>query len=271
MRIILNQNDKILARIFIASIVLICFSRLMAQPHKGHAHNDYVHKKPLFDALNNGFRSIEIDVWLNEGKLAVSHNRFRLSQKPNIDELYFQPLFNLIRKNKGKSPYDSLPIILLIDIKNQPEAAYKRLKEYLQPYDTYLCKWKGDSLVSSGSVALLISGYTPRKQIMEDSIRIANIDGRIQDTVQQISISIVPNISLPWSHYFVWNGIGNMPENELEKLRKIVAAVHKYGRTIRFWGAPDHFNAWKTLLREGVDWINTDNLKAFAQFYGSQK
>jgi hypothetical protein len=35
---------------------------------QAHAHNDYLHKNPLFDALNNGFISVEVDVHLFRGK-----------------------------------------------------------------------------------------------------------------------------------------------------------------------------------------------------------
>jgi len=32
-----------------------------------HAHNDYLHKNPLFDALKNGFTSVEVDIHLLNG------------------------------------------------------------------------------------------------------------------------------------------------------------------------------------------------------------
>ena len=39
-----------------------------------HAHNDYEHARPLLDALDAGFRSVEADVYYAGGKLAVSHD-----------------------------------------------------------------------------------------------------------------------------------------------------------------------------------------------------
>ena len=39
-----------------------------------HAHNDYEHDRPLLDALDHGFTSIEADVFLVEGQLLVAHN-----------------------------------------------------------------------------------------------------------------------------------------------------------------------------------------------------
>ena len=42
---------------------------------KAHAHNDYEHTRPLLDALDHGFTSVESDVWLVNGELLVAHIR----------------------------------------------------------------------------------------------------------------------------------------------------------------------------------------------------
>ena len=41
---------------------------------RAHAHNDYVHGRPLLDALDHGFCSIEVDVFEQDGTLLVAHN-----------------------------------------------------------------------------------------------------------------------------------------------------------------------------------------------------
>src|SRR5712692_10174041 len=38
-----------------------------------HAHNDYEHKRPLLDALDHGFCSVEADVFLDGDALLVGH------------------------------------------------------------------------------------------------------------------------------------------------------------------------------------------------------
>src|SRR5688500_5242918 len=37
-------------------------------PH-AHAHNDYLHDRPLLDALDHGFNSVEADIFLVDGQL----------------------------------------------------------------------------------------------------------------------------------------------------------------------------------------------------------
>lgn len=264
------MNNSIFHIIFLS---LFCYHFSFSQIYCGHAHNDYAQKKPLYDALRYGYKSIEIDVWFHQGNLVVSHTKTRLDKKPTIDSLYLKPLAEIIKKNKGKlyAHQDTVPLTLMIDIKNEPNAAYLRLKEYIEPYKKLFCKWQGDSLIEKGWLTLLISGAVPRDLIAADSIRMANIDGRMNDTAQGISNILVPRISTSWSKYFVWNGAGQMPKDEANTLRKLVDGVHATGKTIRFWGAPDNYGIWKKLLNEGVDWINTDNLKSFAEYYHSRK
>jgi len=44
-------------------------------PHPAHAHNDYLHERPLLDALDHQFRSIEADVFARGDSLYVAHNQ----------------------------------------------------------------------------------------------------------------------------------------------------------------------------------------------------
>jgi hypothetical protein len=58
-----------------------------------------------------------------------------------------------------------------------------------------------------------------------------------------------------------------MPAAVREKLKKVVADVHREGRTLRFWNVPkDGPETWGPLLDAGVDWINTDDLKGLALY-----
>ncbi|HRI61654.1 MAG TPA: hypothetical protein PK228_18070, partial [Saprospiraceae bacterium] len=42
------------------------------------------------------------------------------------------------------------------------------------------------------------------------------------------------------------------------------------GKKLRFWNIPDQPNAWETLLKAGVDFINTDDLQGLEQFLASK-
>jgi len=47
--------------------------RQLTNPPRTHAHNDYEHGI-LFDALHNGFISVESDIWLYGGDLRVARS-----------------------------------------------------------------------------------------------------------------------------------------------------------------------------------------------------
>src|SRR5438034_4524920 len=68
----------------------------------GHAHNDYEHKRPLFDALDNGFCSVEADIYLVNGQLLVAHERFQAKPEKTLQSLYLDPLRERVKKNGGR-------------------------------------------------------------------------------------------------------------------------------------------------------------------------
>src|ERR1700749_2873358 len=66
-----------------------------------HAHNDYVHKRPLFDALDQGFCSVEADIFLRDGKLLVAHTSNQIVSGRSLQALYLDPLRERVQKNHG--------------------------------------------------------------------------------------------------------------------------------------------------------------------------
>mgnify|MGYP003623460871 FL=1 len=71
----------------------------------------------------------------------------------------------------------------------------------------------------------------------------------------------MPVISDNYIKYFSWDGKGEMPDEELRLMRRIIEQVHKEGKLVRWWGAPDTKLFRQVLLREGVDLIGTDDLE----------
>src|SRR5262245_58838696 len=61
-------------------------------PLPAHAHNDYEHTRPLFDALAHGFVSVEVDIWLQNDKLLVAHTPFAWKDDRTLQSLYLDPL-----------------------------------------------------------------------------------------------------------------------------------------------------------------------------------
>ncbi len=83
----------------------------------GHAHNDYEHHRPLFDAMENGFCSVEVDIHLVDGELLVAHDRHQTTKGKTLQNLYLDPLRQRVRTNSGSVYPDGGEFTLMIDIK----------------------------------------------------------------------------------------------------------------------------------------------------------
>jgi hypothetical protein len=100
-----------------------------------HAHNDYAHKRPLFDALERGFTSVEADIFLTDkGELLVGHERRELRPERTLEKLYLKPLRRRARANKGQVYPGGPAFYLLIDIKTDGKKTYAVLNKLLAKY-----------------------------------------------------------------------------------------------------------------------------------------
>ena len=98
---------------------------------RAHAHNDYEHARPLFDALDCGFGSIEADVHLVNGMLLVSHDAKDVNPARTLEALYLAPLRERVRANGGRVYRGGPTIVLLVDVKTEAETTYAALDAVL--------------------------------------------------------------------------------------------------------------------------------------------
>jgi alkaline phosphatase len=81
-----------------------------------HSHNDYRQIKPFWTAYENGLNSIEIDVFLKNNTLYVTHSESEINKKRTIESLYLTSLEKLI----SSQLYSINKLQILIDIKSDP-------------------------------------------------------------------------------------------------------------------------------------------------------
>ena len=236
---------------------------------RAHAHNDYAHERPLLDALECGFCSIEADVFLVEGQLLVAHNRLQTSPQRTLPVLYLEPLRQRARHNGGRL-YPGGPVCLLfIDLKTEAESTYAVLHRLLENYDDLVTRFDSNRVVTN-AVTVVITGNRPRSTMAAQSPRYAACDGLLPDLASGVAADFVPVISEQWSQHFKWRGTGPLPDGEAIRLKGIVAQAHGQGRRVRFWGAPDQSEAWRVLYAAGADLLNTDNLTGLRDFLRSK-
>ncbi|TGA97078.1 phosphatidylinositol-specific phospholipase C/glycerophosphodiester phosphodiesterase family protein, partial [Streptomyces palmae] len=228
--------------------------------------------RPLLDALDHGFGSVEADIWLVDGELLVAHEEADLDPARTLEALYLDPLARRVRANRGRVyPGHDLPLQLLIDIKTAGEPTYRELARRLRPYHAMLSA-AVDGRVRPGAVTAVISGDRAARAPMEaERVRRAFYDGRLDDLGTTAPASFIPLVSGNWTASFSWQGEGPMPRAERERLRTLVGAAHREGRRLRFWATPDlpgpaRTAVWTELLAAGVDHLNTDDLAGLEEF-----
>ncbi|MGD9855516.1 MAG: phosphatidylinositol-specific phospholipase C/glycerophosphodiester phosphodiesterase family protein [Planctomycetaceae bacterium] len=232
---------------------------------QAHAHNDYHHTTPLKDALAHGFCSVEADVFLVDGRLLVGHERSELDPDRTLERLYLDPLQERIRENRGRVFVQEAPFQLLIDIKSGGPETYRALDEVLATYSELFTRVEEGS-VHPGPIRVVISGNRDWPTITADTTRFAGIDGRLSDLGSDLPPHLLPWISDRWPSHFTWDGTGEIPAGEREKLTRIVQQAHREGRTVRFWATPESREMREVLAAAGVDLINTDDLAGLRDF-----
>jgi hypothetical protein len=235
-----------------------------------HAHNDYEHKRPLFDALDQGFCSVEADIYLVDGKLLVGHTRRSLRPERTLQALYLDPLKQRVAENGGRVYKGGPPVTLFIDLKTPGPKTYAALRPVLEGYRDMISTHSPNG-VQRRAIDVVITGNCPRAEIEADKDRLAAIDGNVHDLDSDQPADLIPVVSENWRSFFKWRGKGPMPAAEHEKLLSFVKKAHDHGRRLRLWAAPDNLATWQELYAANVDLINTDDLAGAARFLRSAR
>lgn len=237
---------------------------------RAHAHNDYEHKRPLFDALDQGFCSVEADIYLVDGQLLVSHDRKGLKPERTLQALYLDPLRARVRANGGHvypglRAVQNIEFILLVDIKTDGPAVYAKLREVLAGYADVLTHFTPTS-TTTGAITVILTGDRPADLVAADPQRLCAVDGHFSDLEANTSVNLVPLVSESWQPTFHLFQDGVLAEADRVKLHGIVTKAHDQGRRIRFWGVQDKLFVWRELYEAKVDLLNTDDLAGLAEF-----
>lgn len=249
-------------------IIMLLFPRTSLSQNvtflpNAYAHNDYWHKHPLFDALDNGFTYVEADVYLRKGQLVVAHMLPVLQHTRTLNKLYLDPLSHFFKN-------DSMGVInpqitLMIDIKSEPEKTYQALASVLHQYESLLSYYENGAL-HKRAVTIVITGHKPIRTIKGLDSRYVFIDeDLIQMAKENNPSNLFPIASCRYGR------IASKDEEALSKeekqtLCKYVQLAHQNGKIVRLWASPENTKVWKELLSCGVDLINTNKLVELKTF-----
>lgn len=232
-------------------------------PSLKHAHNDYEHTRPLLDALDEKFESVEADVWLDGADTGVSHNGAPF--KGSLKNLYLDPLADRVAANNGSVHGDGKPFYLWLDLKDGSTALQDLLVAQLDGY-AFLTRFDDTGVAQQGAVTVLITG--------DDKAKKALVDRAAPRPYARDSNSYSPDdaaLDGKWVTYAVnyyafmqWDGAGAIPRTQQKQLENLINGAHLTGRTIRIFASPDTPGYWAAAKAAHLDFINTDKLAELA-------
>ncbi len=214
---------------------------LLAQ--KIHAHNDYLNAKPFYTAFEAKANSIEVDVFLENGKLMVAHTKEEIKAKNTLSSLYLDPLSMV---------YNGIENLqILIDIKTEP----------IETLDAVIAELKKYPTLINSQVRFVISGERPALSLYATYPDFIYFDHQNIEDLEPEKNPKIALMSFRFGDFTAWDGLKSIPMEDKAILKAQIQAIHDLGYAIRFWGSPDTPLAWQAFRTMGVDYINTDQVK----------
>lgn len=226
---------------------------------KLHAHNDYEHAVPFWEAFSHGFSSIEADVLLIDDKLFVAHEKETIKQERTLETLYFQPIEQAFELNLWNDRH----VQLLIDVKTEAYATLDKIVATVTRHPAII------KAVGDGQLSLVISGNRPKASEYHQYPSYIQFDYQQLENPGPAALEKIDMVSLSFRYCSGWNGKGRLVDEDLERVKAVVDQAHALNKPFRFWATPDSKTSWKAFSDLGVDYINTDLLAKAAAYVGS--
>ncbi|CAI7576894.1 unnamed protein product [Penicillium palitans] len=263
-----------------------------------NSHNDYWRHIPLRSALRAGCTGVEVDVWPWGSDLLVGHSRSTVL-RGTLQSLYLDPLLKMLGTHNappsrnwpkvtsqemvGLFAYDpKQTLTLLIDCKTEGDGTWPVLLEQLNPLREkgYLTHFNGSDVVY-GPITVVVGGDASFHVIIENSTyRDVFYDAPLGNLTFPADITAGYNRPMdstynPSNSYYASTdfrkaigslSLGRLSDAQLAVLRSQIHTAHELGLKVRYWGTPTwpvglRNHVWNVLVHEGVDMLNTDDLR----------
>lgn len=267
-------------------------------PVSCHSHNDYWRHVPLHSALRAGCTSVGVDVWPWGDEVLVGHSRSTVL-RGTLQSLYLDPLLEKLdthneiasrnwpnvtsKEMVGVFPNEpKQTLVLVIDCKTEGDRIWPLLVEQLNPFREkgYLTHFNGSDVVY-GPITVVASGNAPFHMILDNTTyRDVFYDAPLGNLTFPTEITADDTKSVdstynPSNSYYASAdfrevigplSLSRLSDVQLAILRSQVRTAHKLGLKVRYWGTPTwpvglRNHVWHVLVHEGVDVINTDDLR----------
>ncbi len=249
---------KIIASLAFA---LICCA-MSAQIPLIHSHNDYSNPVPFWQAYSQGAYSIEADVHFKDGVLLVGHDDEDLKPYLSFEELYVKPIVAVYTWHGGKPHEGDFGLQLMVELKTATEPTLTAVVEELSKYPEVF-----DPKVNPNAVRTVITGNVPDPEDFGKWPEHIYFDGDIRLSYTPEQLKRVGQFSSSFGQFSSWNGKGAILDSEEKALYGFIDKVHKMGKRVRLWGAPEGVTPYYVFMNMGIDFFNTDEPQTCAAFY----
>lgn len=253
---------------------------------RAHSHNDYLQSQPLTSALGAGFCSIEVDVFLDNGKLLVGHT---VASDQTMQELYLEPLKRHIDENGGSVFPRAKPlgictqVQLVVDIKTENfaetwDAIETALTQELGPdKGNYLsCDLEKRAADEASSLPIsplrvVVSGVDGKKipnfalHMSNRANRCSSLDGR-RDVNKSPAVTRALELvqTMVSEDLAMFTGVNGAVDES--RLREFAEYTREKGFASRLWGVNASTELWQLAIDSGIDVISVDRILLFKQF-----
>lgn len=235
----------------------------------GHSHNDYYQERPLFSALDNYMKGIEIDVFYENDTFFVAHSKDEINQNNTIENLYLNPLTKIVNQNNGYIyPNQTSVFYIFIDIKENGKVVIPKLNQKILSFYKKIKELEKFKFL----VRFVVTGDNDYQSVINTK-GVLSIDGNPNDILRESENNndIMPIISDNIANWIKAKNINEVSKAEIENLKQFIKKVHNSGKLVRFWGYKDEVKIWELMTSLNVDLINNDNPKQFRNYINNFK
>ncbi|MES2418081.1 MAG: glycerophosphodiester phosphodiesterase [Bacteroidota bacterium] len=252
---------------FFCTTLLLLFALLGFAQVRIHSHNDYSQGKPFHTAYLNKVEEMEADIFLVGDSIIVAHGKKDIEPSNTLYNLYLKPINEKFKQYRGQVSEDKdYTFSLMIDVKENWATVYPTLKKEIEKYGRIFERNK-----YKNAIRIVISGNRPTDSTFRTYPKWLFFDGLPQLKYAKEDLKRVALISDNFASYSKWNGYGEIPLADKEKLQKLINDAHRINKPIRFWAAPDTIDSWEQLYKLGVDMINTDKISECSTYFEKHK
>lgn len=220
-----------------------------------HSHNDYKNSIPFYRAYNDGFGSIEADVYAVNGQLMVAHEEKEITPSRSLKILYTDPLIVKLKEDTARK------LRLLIEIKHDYTITLPLVIDELKPLSQYF-NYPGHP----GRLSIVMTGAVPPGSVMGNypawmSFDVDHLSGFTPKQLDKIGL-----VSVPFDSYSKWDGLNEIKSEDVTRLKGIIDSAHAAGKMIRFFATPDTRASWLELIKLNSDVIGTDHIDELSEY-----